>query len=271
MAAGGLPFVIRPSSFPSGPTAKHPWLRLDASTPGRQGFTADVSWRACTRRRRLETRHFVAGSMRRSQFLCPEYTDMNPTNPKVDPCFEEAARWREEMEALRKIILECPLTEELKWGKPFYSVQGGNVLVIWGFKDHAALGFCKGALLHDAHGILSQIGENTQAVRKVRFTSVREIAGLEPVLKAYIHEAIEVERSGREVAYKATSEFVVPAELQKKLDETATLKNAFEALTPGRQRGYLLHFAAPKQAKTRAARVDKCTPQILAGKGLNDR
>ena len=196
---------------------------------------------------------------------------MNVTNPEVDGCFKKAEKWREAMEELRRIILDCPLTEERKWGKPFYTVQGGNVLVIWGFKDHCALGFCKGALLRDGKGILSKIGENTQAVRKIRFTNVREIVELEAVLKDYIHEAVSVEKAGLEVSYKQTSEFAVPDELQSKLDEDPALKRAFEALTPGRQRGYLLYFSAPKQVKTREARVEKWRPRILSGKGLNDR
>jgi uncharacterized protein YdeI (YjbR/CyaY-like superfamily) len=196
---------------------------------------------------------------------------MNRTNPKVDECFSKAKKWREEMKRLREIILECELTEELKWGKPFYTVRDGNVLVIWGFKDHCALGFCKGALLKDANGILSNIGENTQAVRKIRFTSIQEIVEMEPVLKAYIQEAIEVEKAGLEVKYKETSEFTMPEELRNKLNEMPAFKTAFEALTPGRQRGYILHFSAPKQSETRASRIEKCMPQIFAGKGFNDR
>lgn len=192
-------------------------------------------------------------------------------NPKVDAYFSKTQKWQEEVKKLRTIILECGLTEELKWGKPFYTFQESNVVVIWGFKEHCALGFCKGALLNDADGILLKPGENTQAVRKIRFTNLREIVAMEPVLKAYIHEAIEVEKSGLEVNYKKASEFIIPAELQNKLDETPALKAAFDALTPGRQRGYILYFSAPKQSKTRESRVEKCRPQILSGKGLNDR
>ena len=191
-------------------------------------------------------------------------------NPKVDFYFDKAKKWKEEMRRLRTIILECPLNEELKWGKPFYTFQAGNVLVIWGFKDHCALGFCKGALLKDADGILSNIGENTQAARKIRFTNVREIDEMKPTLKEYIHEAIDVERAGLEVKYKETSEFILPEELKNKLDAMPALKTAFHALTPGRQRGYILHFSAPKQSKTRDSRVEKCVPQILDGKGLHD-
>jgi uncharacterized protein YdeI (YjbR/CyaY-like superfamily) len=196
---------------------------------------------------------------------------MSKANPKVDFCFQKAKKWQAEMEKLREIILGCQLTEELKWGKPFYTVQDGNVLVIWGFKDHCALGFCKGALLKDANGILSNIGENTQAVRKIRFTSLREIVEMEPTLKAYIQEAIEVEKAGLEVKYKETSEFTMPEELKNKLHEMPALKKAFEGLTPGRQRGYLLHFSAPKQSKTRESRIEKCMQRIFDGKGFDER
>ena len=196
---------------------------------------------------------------------------MNRTNPKVDGYFERAEKWQEELEELRRIILDGPLTEELKWGKPFYTFQGGNVVVLWGFKDHCALGFCKGALLKDANGVLSKIGENTQAALKIRFTGVREIVEMETVLKAYLHEAIEVEKAGLEVVYKETADFTVPEELKIKLDENPSFKTAFDALTPGRQRGYLLYFSAPKQSKTRDARIEKCLPQIFDGKGLQDR
>jgi uncharacterized protein YdeI (YjbR/CyaY-like superfamily) len=192
-------------------------------------------------------------------------------NPKVDGYFREAGRWQEELQKLRAIILACDLTEELKWGKPFYTIQDGNVLVLWGFKDHCALGFCKGALLKDAHGILSNIGPNTQAARKVRFTSVKEIVELVPILTGYIHEAIAVEKAGLEVTYKETSEFKVPAELQNKLAANPAFKTAFNALTPGRQRGYILYFSAPKQSKSRDSRIEKWVPQIFDGKGLHDR
>ncbi len=192
-------------------------------------------------------------------------------NPKVDAYFNRLEKWKEELVKLRTISLDGGLTEELKWGKPFYTFQESNVVVLWGFKDHCALGFCKGALLKDANGVLSKIGENTQAVRKVRFNSVREIVEMEPILKAYIREAVEVEKAGLEVRYKQTSEFHVPEELQKKLDESPVMKVAFDALTPGRQRGYLLYFSAPKQSKTRESRIEKCRQQILKGKGLNDR
>lgn len=191
-------------------------------------------------------------------------------NPKVDTFLNRATKWREEFEKLRSIILGFPLTEELKWGKPCYSFQGGNVVLIHGFKQYCAILFFKGALLKDPKGILVQQTENVQAARQVRFTNVREIAQLEPALKAYISQAIEAEKAGLEVSYKRTSEFKIPTEFQSRLDKTPALKTAFTALTPGRQRGYLLYFSAAKQSKTREARIDKCTPQILKGKGLND-
>ncbi|MEK7950080.1 YdeI/OmpD-associated family protein [Luteolibacter soli] len=191
-------------------------------------------------------------------------------NPKVDAFLGKAERWKEEFEKLRAIALSCPLTEELKWGKPCYSLESGNVVLIHGFKEYCALLFMKGALLKDAKGILVQQTENVQSARQIRFTNVREIVKLEPVLKAYLKEAIEVEKAGMEVEYKKTSEFVVPEEFQKRLKGDAALRKAFEALTPGRQRGYLLHFAGAKLSKTREARIEKCVPLIMIGKGLND-
>ncbi|HEU4678113.1 MAG TPA: YdeI family protein [Terrimicrobiaceae bacterium] len=195
---------------------------------------------------------------------------MSRTNPKVDAYLSRAEKWQEETATLRRIILGCQLTEELKWGKPCYTFQNNNVVLIHGFKEYCALLFFKGVLLKDAHGILIQQTENVQAARQIRFTNVREIVELETVLKAYIHEAIEVEEAGLKVNYKKTSEFAVPEELQKKFDESPALKTAFEALTPGRRRAYILYFATPKQAKTRESRVEKCIRQILHGKGLND-
>jgi len=195
---------------------------------------------------------------------------MNRMNPKVDGYLRRAKKWREELEKLRMIILGCQLTEELKWGKPCYTFQNSNIVITIPFKESCALLFCKGALLNDANGILIQPTENTQAARQIRFTNVREIVKMEPVLKAYIYEAIEVEKAGLEVNYKKISEFIIPEELQNKLDEIPALRTAFDALTPGRQRGYLLYFSAPKQSKTRASRVEKCVSQILKGKGLND-
>jgi uncharacterized protein YdeI (YjbR/CyaY-like superfamily) len=195
---------------------------------------------------------------------------MNKMNPKVDGYLRRAKKWQEELKKLRMIILDCQLTEELKWGKPCYTFQNSNVVIIIPFKESCALLFCKGALLKDANGILIQPTENTQAARQIRFTNVREIVQMEPVLKAYIYEAIEVEKAGLEVNYKKTSDFKIPEEFQNKLDEVPALKAAFDALTPGRQRGYLLYFSAPKQSKTRMSRVEKCMPRILNGKGLND-
>jgi uncharacterized protein YdeI (YjbR/CyaY-like superfamily) len=191
-------------------------------------------------------------------------------NPQVDEYLRKAKKWQEESKKLRTIILDCGLIEESKWGKPCYTFQGSNVVIIQGFKEYCALLFCKGALLKDANRILIQQTENVQAARQLRFTNVREIVETEPILKAYINEAVEVEKAGLEVNYKKTSEFAVPAELQTKLDTTPALRKAFEALTPGRQRAYLLYFAAPKQSKTRESRIEKCTPQILKGQGLND-
>ena len=191
-------------------------------------------------------------------------------NPKVDRFFAEAEKWREEMEELRTIILACPLTEELKWGKPCYTFQDSNVVILQGFKGYCALLFCKGALLKDPDGILIRQTENVQAARQIRFTSVREIVGMKATLKAYLQKAIEVEKAGLEVAYKKTSEFKVAEEFKKKMAEIPALKSAFQALTPGRQRGYLLYFSAAKQSKTRDSRIAKWMPQILHGKGLDD-
>jgi uncharacterized protein YdeI (YjbR/CyaY-like superfamily) len=195
---------------------------------------------------------------------------MNRMNPKVDGFLKKAKKWRGEFEKLRMVCLECGLTEELKWGKPSYTYQKSNIVLIHGFKDYCALLFFKGALLKDAKGILVQQTENVQAARQIRFTSVREIVGMKPILKPYIKEAIEVEKAGLEVNYKKTSEFVIPEEFQNKLDESSALKTAFDALTPGRQRGYILYFSAAKQSKTRESRVEKCLQHILNGKGLND-
>ena len=191
-------------------------------------------------------------------------------NPKVDFFFSKAKKWKEEFEKLRIIILNCGLTEELKWGKPCYTYQKSNVVLIHGFKEYCALLLMKGALLKDPNGILVQQTENVQAARQIRFTNVREIVEMEPTLRAYIKEAIKVEKAGLEVNYKKTSEFAVPEEFQNRLVESPALKTAFDALTPGRQRGYILYFSAAKQSKTREARVEKCLRQILDGKGLND-
>jgi len=191
-------------------------------------------------------------------------------NPQVDEYLKKLTKWQEESKKLRKIVLDCGLTEESKWGKPCYTFQNSNVVILHGFKEYCALLFCKGALLKDAHHILIQQTENVQAARQIRFTSLQEIIEMEPTVKAYIHEAVEVEKAGLEVDYKKTSEFPVAEELQNKLDTVPAFKRAFKALTPGRQRGYLLYFAAPKQSKTREARIEKCMPQILKGQGLNE-
>ena len=191
-------------------------------------------------------------------------------NPQVDEYLRKAEKWQGETKKLRKIILDCGLTEESKWGKPCYTFQNSNVVIIQGFKEYCALLFCKGALLKDANRILIQQTENVQAARQIRFTNVREITTMKPIVTAYIQEAIEVEKSGLEVNYKKTSEFRVPEELQNKLAEIPALKKAFAALTPGRQRGYILYFSAPKQSKTRESRIEKCTQKILDGKGLDD-
>jgi uncharacterized protein YdeI (YjbR/CyaY-like superfamily) len=192
-------------------------------------------------------------------------------NPKVDFYFSKAQKWQEELEQLRMIVLDCGLAEELKWGCPCYTFQKSNIVLIHVFKEYCALLFFKGALLNDANGILIQQTENVQAARQIRFTNVREIMEMEPILKAYIFEAVEVEKAGLKVILKKTAEFAISEEFQKKLDETPALKTAFEALTPGRQRAYMLHFSAPIQSKTRESRVEKCMQQILNGKGLNDQ
>ena len=192
-------------------------------------------------------------------------------NPKVDFYFSKAQKWQKELEKLRTIILDCHLTEELKWGVPCYSFQESNIVLIHVFKEYCALLFIKGALLHNANGILIQQTKNVQAGRQIRFTNVREIIEMETILKAYINEAIEVENAGLKVNFKKTTEFIIPEEFQNKLDEIPALKTAFVALTPGRQRAYILYFSEPKQSKTRESRVEKCTQQILNGKGLNDQ
>ena len=194
-------------------------------------------------------------------------------NPKVDFYFNKP-KWQEEIKQLRTIVLECGLTEELKWGTPCYTSEKRNIVLIHVFKEYCALLFFKGALLNDANGMLIQQTENVQAARQIRFTpangGVAEIVKKKTALKAYIYEAIEVEKAGLKVELKKATEFTLAEEFQKKLDEIPALKTAFETLTPGRQRGYMLHFSAPKQSKTREARVEKCMQDILEGKGLND-
>jgi uncharacterized protein YdeI (YjbR/CyaY-like superfamily) len=199
----------------------------------------------------------------------PEQTKRR-MNPKVDFFFSEALKWQEEFEKLRMIILDCGLTEELKWGVPCYTFEKRNIVLIHGFKEYCAILFFKGALLKDTQGILIQQTENVQAARQIRFTNVREIVEMEPILKAFIYEAIEVEKAGLKVNFKKTSEIIIPEEFINKLEEVPGLQDSFDALTPGRQRAYIFYFSQPKQSKTRESRIEKCIPQILKGKGLND-
>jgi uncharacterized protein YdeI (YjbR/CyaY-like superfamily) len=200
----------------------------------------------------------------------PERAPAAVMNPKVDFYFRKAKKWRGEMEKLRTIVLECHLTEELKWGVPVYTFEKHNIVLIHGFKEYCALLFVKGVLMQDAEGILIQQTKNVQAGRQIRFAHAGEIIAMEPILKAYIREAIEIEKAGLKVVHKETSEYPVPVELQKKLDEIPRFKRAFYELTPGRQRGYLFYFAQPKLSKTREARIEKYMPHILKGKGWND-
>jgi uncharacterized protein YdeI (YjbR/CyaY-like superfamily) len=192
-------------------------------------------------------------------------------NPKVDFYFNKAKKWQEELKKLRTIILDCPLTEELKWGKPCYTFEKNNIVLIHDFKEYCALLFFKGALLKDAKGILIQQTQNVQAARQIRFTNIQEIVKMKPILKTYIDEAIKVEKAGLKVSFKKTEEFTMSEEFENKLGKIHGLKKAFNALTPGRQRAYLLYFSSAKQATTRESRVEKCMPQILNGKGLNDQ
>lgn len=191
-------------------------------------------------------------------------------NPKVDFYFSKAKKWQKELEQLRSIMLDCHLTEELKWGVPCYTFEKSNIVLIHDFKDYCALLFHKGALMKDPHGILIQQTENVQSARQVRFTSLAEIKKLAPILKEYVFEAIEIKEAGLKVELKKVSEYKVPEEFEKKLAEMPALKKAFYALTPGRQRGYLLHFSSAKQPKTRESRIEKYMRQILDGKGLED-
>ncbi len=191
-------------------------------------------------------------------------------NPKVDFYFIKAKKWQKEFETLRSIVLDCQLTEELKWDNPCYTFEKKNIVLIHGFKDYCALLFFKGALLKDPKGILVQQTENVQSARQIRFTNVQEIVKLNLTLKSYIYEAVKVEESGLKVEFKKTSEFAVPEEFQNKLDKNRALKTAFKALTPGRQRAYLFYFSSAKQSKTRSARVEKYVEQILDGRGLDD-
>lgn len=195
---------------------------------------------------------------------------MSEPNPQVDGYFRKSQQWRDEMEELRAIVLDSKLTETLKWGCPCYTLEDSNIVLLHEFKAYCAILFFKGALLKDPKGVLVQQTKNTQATRQMRFASVKEIKPLKSTIKAYVREAIANEKAGLKVELKQTAEFEMPAEFQAQLNKSAKLKAAFERLTPGRQRAYLLHFAGAKQAKTRATRVEKCLPQILAGKGLND-
>lgn len=192
-------------------------------------------------------------------------------NPKVGAFLNKADKWRAEYEALREIVLDCGLTEDLKWGHPCYTLDGRNVVLIYGFKEYCALLFVKGALMKDPDGLLIQQTENVQAGRQIRFADRRQIVETTAVLKAYIREAAELEKSGAKVQFKSAEEFAVPEEFKHKIDEHPELKAAFEALTPGRRRAYLLHFSAAKQSKTRMARIENAVPRILDGKGLDDR
>lgn len=194
----------------------------------------------------------------------------NQTNPKVDGFLRKAKTWKAEFEELRKIVLDCRLTEDFKWMHPCYTHEGKNIVLIHGFKEYCALLFHKGALLKDDHGILIQQTENVQAARQIRFTSLQQIEEMQLILKAYIDEAIEIEKSGRQVEMKQHAEYVIPEELENKFVEIPDLKTAFEALTPGRQRAYIFYFSEPKQSRTRESRIEKYLPQILDGKGLKD-
>ena len=192
-------------------------------------------------------------------------------NPKVDWFFSKAEKWQQETEKLREIILDCGgVTEELKWGCPCYTLGKANIVLIHSFKEYCALLFFKGALIHDVKGILIRQTENVQSSRQIRFTSLKEITKIQTTIKAYVYEAIEVERAGLKVTLKRTSEYLVPEEFQSKLDEDPALRKAFKSLTPGRQRAYLFYFSQAKQSKTRESRVEKYIPQILEGKGLDD-
>jgi uncharacterized protein YdeI (YjbR/CyaY-like superfamily) len=191
-------------------------------------------------------------------------------NPKVDWFFDKDTKWQKEYEALRAIVIDCDLTEDLKWGQPCYTFQKSNIVLIHGFKDYCAFLFFKGALLKDKKKILIQQTENVQAARQIRFTTVKEIAKLKASLKAYIYEAIAVEEAGLKVEFKKTKDFKIPEEFQNKLDKKPALKKAFAALTPGRQRAYLFYFSSAKQSTTRESRIEKYIPKILDGEGIDD-
>lgn len=191
-------------------------------------------------------------------------------NPKVDFYFQKNTQWQKELEQLRTIILDCGLKEELKWGSPTYTLNNNNIVLLHVFKSYCAILFFKGALLSDPDNILIQQTENTQATKQIRFTNVMEVIEMEPKIKAYVKAAIEIDKAGLKVDFKKTDEFKMPIEFKERLDAVPSLKKAFESLTPGRQRAYLLHFSAPKQSSTRTSRIDKAMNQIMNGKGLND-
>lgn len=192
-------------------------------------------------------------------------------NPKIDPFFRKAKQWKEEFERLREIVLECELTEDFKWMHPCYTHDGKNIVLIHGFKNYCALLFHKGALLKDPHGMLVQQTENVQSARQLRFTGLDQIEERQLIIQSYIDEAIEIEKAGLQVEFKQTKEYEMPEELLNKFAEMPELKTAFEALTPGRQRGYLYYFAGAKQSKTRESRIEKYLPHIFAGKGMDDK
>lgn len=192
-------------------------------------------------------------------------------NPKVDWFFNKDTKWKKEYQELRTIILDCGLIEELKWGCPCYTYEKNNIVLIHGFKDYCALLFFKGALLNDPNGILIQQTKNVQSARQIRFTEVKQIVKLAKTLKAYVYEAVEVERAGLKVKMKKTSDFKIPEEFQRKLDKIPLLKKSFYELTPGRQRAYIFHFSQARQSKTREARVEKYIKHILNGRGLDDQ
>lgn len=195
---------------------------------------------------------------------------MAQKNSKVDQYINKNKNWQKELIKMREIVLGCKLEENLKWGVPCYTFQETNIVLIHDFKEYCAYLFFKGALMKDPEGILVQQTKNVQSARQIRFTDAKEITKMKTILKAYIQEAIQIEKSGQKVNFKKTEEFKIPEEFQNKLDEIPELKTAFEALTPGRQKAYLLHFAAPKQSKTRESRIEKSMQQIFKGKGLND-
>ena len=191
-------------------------------------------------------------------------------NQKVDEFLINASKWQVELTQLRKVVLDCHLNEELKWGVPCYTYNKSNIVLIHAFKEYCAILFFKGALLKDVNDILIEQTKNVQASRQIRFTNIDEIVKLEAVLKTYIKEAIEIEKSGLKIDFKKTTEYIIPEEFQIELNKNTLLKSSFEKLTPGRQRAYILYFTAPKQSKTRQSRIEKYIETIMNGKGLND-